>query len=87
MFLEISNFIKKETLAQVFSCKFCENSKNVFFTEYLRATVSIKEIHSPDVEKMRGVKETLLLIYTVGTVQYFNLMLAKTGDSIVFTKG
>ena len=25
------NFIKKETLAQVFSCEFCEISKNIFF--------------------------------------------------------
>ena len=25
-----SNFIKKETLAQVFSCKFCKISKNIF---------------------------------------------------------
>ena len=38
MFLEISlnsheacNFIKKETLTQVFSCEFCEISKNSFF--------------------------------------------------------
>ena len=28
---EACNFIKKETLAQVFSCKFCEFSKNTFF--------------------------------------------------------
>ena len=28
------NFIKKETLAQVFSCKFCEIFKNTFFTEH-----------------------------------------------------
>ena len=34
------NFIKKETLALVFSCKFCEISKNTFFTEHLRATAS-----------------------------------------------
>ena len=27
---ETCNFIKKETLAQVFSCKFCEISKNTF---------------------------------------------------------
>ena len=27
---EACNFIKKETLAQVFSCKFCEISKNTF---------------------------------------------------------
>ena len=29
-------FIKKETLAHVFSCEFCEISKNTFFTEHLR---------------------------------------------------
>ena len=27
------NFIKKESQAQVFSCGFCEISKNAFFTE------------------------------------------------------
>ena len=35
-----SNFIKKETLAQVFSCEFWEISKNIFFTEHLWATAS-----------------------------------------------
>ena len=30
------NFIKKETPTQVFSCEFCEISKNTFFTEHLR---------------------------------------------------
>ena len=34
------NFIKKESLTQVFSCEFCEISKNTFFTEHLLATVS-----------------------------------------------
>ena len=28
----VFNFIKKETLAQVFSCEFCKISKNIFFT-------------------------------------------------------
>ena len=32
------NFIKKETLAQEFSSEFWEISKNIFFTEHLRAT-------------------------------------------------
>ena len=32
---EACNFIKKETLAQVFFCEFCEISKNTFFTEHL----------------------------------------------------
>ena len=31
---------KKETLARVFSCGFCEISKNTFFTELLLATAS-----------------------------------------------
>ena len=34
------NFIKKETLAQVFSCEFCEIFKNIYFLEHLRATAS-----------------------------------------------
>ena len=35
------NVIKKETLAQVFSCEFCEISKNTFFTDHVRATASV----------------------------------------------
>ena len=31
-----SLLIKKKTLAQMFSCEFCEISKNSFFTEHLR---------------------------------------------------
>ena len=34
------NFIKKETLAQVFSCEFCEISMNTFSTEHLQTTAS-----------------------------------------------
>ena len=36
-FPEVSawNFIKKETLSQVFSCGFCEEFKNTFFIEHL----------------------------------------------------
>ena len=37
---EACNFIKKETLAQVFSCGFCEISKNTSFTEHLWTTAS-----------------------------------------------
>ena len=39
--LQACNFIKKETVAQVFSCEFCEIFKNTFFTEYLWTTASI----------------------------------------------
>ena len=38
------NFIKKETLAQMFSCEFCEISKNTFFTEHLRTTASASTV-------------------------------------------
>ena len=34
------NFIKKEPLAQVFCCEFCENSKNTLFTEHLWTSAS-----------------------------------------------
>ena len=34
------NFINKETLAQGFSCEFCEIFKNTFFTEHLWTTAS-----------------------------------------------
>ena len=46
MFLEISqnaqacNFMKKESLAQVFFCEFCKISKNTFFTEHVWTTAS-----------------------------------------------
>ena len=42
---EASNFIKKETLAQVFSCAFCEIIKNTFFTEHVW-TIASKSISS-----------------------------------------
>ena len=39
-----SLFLKKETLAQMFSCEFCEISKNTFFTGHLWATDSVQWI-------------------------------------------
>ena len=36
------NFIKNETLVEVFPCKLCEIFKNTFFTEQLRTTASVK---------------------------------------------
>ena len=36
-----ANFSKKGTLAQVFSCEFCEISKNTFSVEHLWVTASI----------------------------------------------
>ena len=39
--LHACNFIKKETLAQVFSCEFCEFSKNTFFIEDLLTNAAV----------------------------------------------
>ena len=36
------NFIKKDTLAQVFSCEFCEISKNTFFYRTPLVAASVK---------------------------------------------
>ena len=36
------NFIKKETLALLFFCEFCEIFKNTFFTEHLLAKIKKK---------------------------------------------
>ena len=41
---EACNFIKKETLAKVFSCKFCKILKNTFFIEHLRWLYIVLEI-------------------------------------------
>ena len=44
------NFIKKETLAQVFSCEFCEISKNTLSTEHLLLSVASDLIEIRDLE-------------------------------------
>ena len=38
--VEAYDFILKKTLVEVFSCEFCEISKNTFFTEHLWTTAS-----------------------------------------------
>ena len=38
-------FIKKETLAQVFSCEFCEISKSTFFTQHFWTTASVNILY------------------------------------------
>ena len=43
--LKAGKFIKKGSLAQVFSCEFCEISKNIIFIEHLRTTASGRVIY------------------------------------------
>ena len=46
--IKLCNFIKKETLTQVFSCEFCEISKNTFLhrTPLVAASVSSFLLHT-----------------------------------------
>ena len=58
---EACNFIKKETLAQVFSCEFYEISKNTFFIEYLwwlRLVYNLKTTRSDQLDKSEKEKFT-----------------------------
>ena len=62
MFLEISqnlqacNFIQKVILAQVFSCEFCEISKNTFFTEHPLTIASSVTMESYELVKRQPHK-------------------------------
>ena len=40
----LRNYLAQETLAQVFSCEFCEIFKNTFFTEHLQTYASVCKI-------------------------------------------
>ena len=52
---EACNFIKKETLAQVFSCEFYEISKNNFFTEQLWTNASaVQKRKAPFSQEVRN---------------------------------
>ena len=46
-FLSFFFFSEKETLPQVFSCEFCEISKNTFFKEHLWTTASVFSMSGP----------------------------------------
>ena len=61
------NFIKKESLAQVFSCKFCEISKNTFFTEHLWATASGKVLQAQLSGVVLGkfVKPAMFVVFSI----------------------
>ena len=53
------NFIKKETLRQVFSCKFCKVFKNTFFTEHLPLTASSKRLNLLFTVRQINCKKTI----------------------------
>ena len=83
---EIINFIKKETLAQVFSCEFCEISKNTFFAEHLWTTASnhFRTIKSLKNENIRAVQDFTYLGSSIASTK--RDIDIKLGKSIVCSK-
>ena len=66
------NFIKKETLAQMFSCEFCEISKNTFFTEHVWATASVLiRLRQQLLLKIFIKKETLVQVFSCEFYEIF----------------
>ena len=53
---EACNFIKKEVLAQVFSCEFCKISKNTFFTEHFWTTASVDYYQAKHIQQLEWRK-------------------------------
>ena len=57
------NFIKIETLAQGFSCEFCEISKNTFSTEHVWVTAPGIYIFLAILKKFKNYSQRILLIF------------------------
>ena len=58
-------------MAQTFSCKFCEISKNTFFTEHLRATASEMPLRKQANENGFSKKESSdVLTYQAKTINF-----------------
>ena len=68
--------IKKEALAQVFSCEFCEIYKNTFFTEHLRANAFVStSLYPPNFAKVSCTMARIrtFLVLSLTCILMFNL--------------
>ena len=63
------NFIKKETLAQVFSCEFYEISNNTFFTEHLRWLLLRLCLRIDSVSKQNNKKSKDIFKFVEGLIE------------------
>ena len=76
--------IKKQALAQMFSCEFCKISKNTFFTEHLRATAS-KQVAVP-LQCLQTAKSLISSSRRTGETIFSNYWQnAKIGKSLKFS--
>ena len=58
--VEACNIMKKETLEQVFSCEFCEISKNTCFTEPVLQLLSFSNKIQQTLSKYKTIKSEIL---------------------------
>ena len=88
-FLHILHFSKvispSVSLAQVFSCEFCEISKKIFFTEHLRVTTSLTEHSIWNQNSSYSVDVCGVLILVIyGFIKRFSVMLVHIICFVVF---
>ena len=77
--------MKKEPLIQVFSCEFCEISKNIFFTEHLSTTASVLSEHLQKNGKIVSIVFYLKVFFGNIHPKICNfLLLAPVGNIILF---
>ena len=60
---KVCNFIKKETLAQVFSCEFCKISKNIFLHRAFLVAASEESIVDSKYFSFHLLSDQSVLIY------------------------
>ena len=73
------NFIKKEALAQVFSCEFCDTSNNTFFREQLWTTASDEDaIIEISIDSVNLIPLTCLTSIDI-TITPMHSIILKTG--------
>ena len=83
--------IEKETLAQVFSCDFCEIFKNIFFTEHLRATASAYPQEIIDFQEHSRLKNCNIVtlagnVWNVVFVVVICFMLSEKKELVVYDR-
>ena len=64
------NFVKKESLAQVFYCDFCQISKNIFFTEHLRWLLLYRKVMSVSAGLITRVESYLRKLQFINCLNY-----------------
>ena len=69
---ETCNFIKKETLAQVFACEFCEISKNTFFYRTPRGDCFCNKLNSISCGICSSFKSRHFELFCKITIQLFS---------------